>query len=331
MPVAPLHHAADCDTINTGMKKYRPISLRAVKTYPLSKRKSKVEKRLSAKIHTKGASFDEFVSSLPGVLAASDIRAVAKAIIKARGNGRPVVLAMGAHPVKVGLSTLIIDLMERGILTAIATNGAAIVHDFEMFFAGHTSEDVAHALKDGSFGMAHDTGKHLNSAIKKGVARGLGLGKSVGQHLNSMKVKPVGPSIFATADKLGLPATVHVAVGTDIIHMHPNADGASIGEASHRDFRLLASVLTDLEGGVYINLGSAVLLPEVFLKALTVVRNLGHKANRITTVNMDFIQHYRVRENVLARPTQWGGKSYALTGHHEIMLPLLAAMVIEDL
>ncbi len=313
------------------MKKYRPISLRSVKTYPLSKRKSKVQERLSAKVHTKGAGFGEFISNLPEVLAASDLKAVAKAILQAHKNDRPVVLGMGAHPIKLGLSTLIIDLMERGVITAIATNGAAIVHDFELFYAGHTSEDVARALKDGSFGMAHDTGKQLNSAIKKGVLKGLGLGKSVGQHLNSLKGKPYGPSLFAAADRLNLPATVHVAVGTDIIHMHPSADGAAIGEASHRDFKLLASVLADLEGGVYINLGSAVLLPEVFLKALTVARNLGHKVDNITTVNMDFIQHYRVRENVLTRPTQWGGTSYALTGHHEIMLPLLAAMVIEEL
>ena len=322
---------ADYDTINTGMKKYRPISLRSVKTYPLSKRKSKVQKRASASIYHKGASFADFASGLPDVLAAADLKAVSRAIVRAGKSGRPVVLGMGAHPIKVGLSPLIVDMMEHGIITAIATNGAAIVHDFELFYAGHTSEDVAHALRDGSFGMARDTGVNLNSAIKKGVAKGHGLGKSVGLHLGSMKVKDPGPSLFATAHRLGIPATVHVAVGTDIIHMHPSADGAAIGEASHRDFKLLCSVLADLEGGVYINLGSAVLMPEVFLKALTVARNLGHKVDKITTVNMDFIQHYRVRENVLHRPTQWGGKSYALTGHHEIMLPLLAALVAENL
>jgi hypothetical protein len=313
------------------MKKYKPISLRSVKTYPLAGRKSKVDERLMAKPYVKGSTLKEFINSLPDVLAASDLQDVAAAIVKAREGNHPVVLGMGAHPIKVGLSPVIIDLMERGILTALATNGAAIVHDFELLYAGHTSEDVGEALKDGSFGMARDTGKELNAAIKKGVKNGHGLGKSIGVAFGSKKEKPKGPSIFLKAHELEIPATVHVAIGTDIIHMHPSANGATIGEASHRDFKLLASVLSDLEGGVYINLGSAVLMPEVFLKALTVARNLGHKLDNITTVNMDFIQHYRVRENVLQRPTQWGGKSFALTGHHEIMLPLLAAMVIERL
>ena len=252
-------------------------------------------------------------------------------MVKARADGAPVILGMGAHPIKVGLSPVIIDLMERGIVTALATNGASIVHDFEMFYAGHTSEDVAHALRNGSFGMAKETGKHLNSAINKGVKDGLGIGAAVGRKLSAMEKDQKGPSIFKTAYELNIPASVHVAIGTDIIHMHPGADGASIGEGSHRDFRLLTSVVTDLEGGVYINLGSAVLMPEVFLKALTIARNKGSRLDNITTVSMDFIQHYRVRENVLDRPTQWGGHSYALTGHHEIMLPLLAALITEEL
>jgi hypothetical protein len=219
--------------------------------------------------------------------------------------------------------------MERGVITALATNGACIVHDFEMAFVGRTSEDVSEALCKGSFGMARETGKYLNEAIKRGVEEGLGIGGSVGRFIEESGFRHKGLSVFGACHRLGLPASVHVALGTDIIHMHPQADGGAIGEGSMRDFRLLASVVADLEGGVYINLGSAVMLPEVFLKALTVARNLGNRVEAITTVNMDFIQHYRARENVLRRPTTPGGSSYALTGHHEIMFPLLAAAVIE--
>lgn len=310
------------------MKTYKPISLKKIKTYSVAGRKSKVKTEFLAKPHAHGATFAEFLGSLPGILAADDIKAIAKAIAKARREGHPVILGMGAHPIKVGLSPLIINLMELGLITALATNGAAIVHDFELAYAGHTSEDVAEALADGSFGMALETGKHLNGAIKKTPKDGIG--SSVGRMIEQGGFPHGDLSIFAAAYRLGLPATVHVAVGTDIIHMHPNADGAAIGEGSHTDFRLFSSVVGDLDGGVYINLGSAVLLPEVFLKALSVARNLGHEVRRITTVNMDFIQHYRTRENVLRRPTMLGGASYALTGHHEIMFPLLAAAVMEE-
>ncbi len=321
------------DKINITMKRYKPISLRNVTTYPLTGRKSKVDTASMASPHEKGASFAQFVDRLPDFLATSDIRAVARAIVKSRKANRPVVLAMGAHPIKVGLSPLIIDLMEQGVITAIASNGASVVHDFELAYAGHTSEDVASALKDGSFGMARETGSMINKAINKGVADGKGIGRSMGDVINSGSKKFPGSdhSLYAAAARLDLPATVHVAVGTDIIHMHPTADGASIGEGSLRDFKLFASVVADLEDGVYINLGSAVLMPEVFLKALSVARNLGNTVRKITTVSMDFMQHYRVRENVLNRPTADGGTSYALTGHHEIMLPLLAAMIIEEM
>ncbi|GAB4387443.1 MAG: hypothetical protein Kow0025_01050 [Thermodesulfovibrionales bacterium] len=312
------------------MKKYRPLSLKKVKTYPLSGRKSKVSEALLAGRHRAGSSFSDFLGGLPDILAARDLRAVARAVAGARAKGRPVVLGLGAHPVKVGLSPVIIDLMERGLVTAIASNGACIIHDFELAFAGHTSEDVAESLCKGSFGMARETGRYLNDAIKKGVADGLGLGGSVGRLIHGGRFRHRGLSIFGAAWGLGLPATVHVALGSDIIHMHPGADGAATGEGSMRDFRLLASVISDLEGGVYINLGSAVVLPEVFLKALTVARNLGSRVEDITTVNMDFVQHYRARENVLRRPTLMKGASYALTGHHEIMFPLLAAAVIEE-
>ena len=296
-------------------------------------------------MHKTGVSFKGFIESLPDVLAARDFKSVVKAVVSARKNKRPVILGMGAHPIKVGLSPLIIDLMQQGVITGVAANGACIVHDFELSFIGRTSEDVAAALPEGCFGMAKETGEYLNNAIKKGVQRGLGprrqkglgpqrqkglgIGESIGQFIHKSKFKYKELSIFGAGYRLGLPMSVHIAIGTDIIHMHPGVDGAALGEGSMRDFRLLASMVADLEGGVYINLGSAVLLPEVFLKALTVARNLGSKVANITTVNMDFIQHYRARENVLKRPTLGDGASYALTGHHEIMFPLLAAGIIE--
>lgn len=313
------------------MKKYRPVSLQKVKTYSIAKRKSKVSLSLLASPHIKGDGFGRFLDALPDVLAASDFKSVVRAVSDARRNDRPVVLGMGAHPIKVGLSPLIGDLMRRGILTAVATNGACVVHDFELSFAGQTSEDVGKELCSGTFGMARETGKYLNNAINKGVKKGHGIGKAVGEMIFRSKFKFRKESLFATAYELGIPATVHVAIGTDIIHMHPDANGASIGEGSFKDFKLFTSVISDLEGGVYINLGSAVLMPEVFLKALTVARNLGNRVENITTVNMDFLQHYRPTINVLKRPTMGKGAYYALTGHHEIMFPLLAAAVIEEI
>lgn len=313
------------------MKKYRPVSLKKIRTHPLSLRKSKVDIELGANPHNRDASFRTFVENLPSILAASDLKSVVLAVIEARRHDRPVVLGMGAHPLKVGLSPVIIDLMRRRIITAVATNGACIIHDFELSLLGRTSEDVASELCAGRFGMARETGRELNEAIRKGVRAGYGIGRSVGEHIFSGKNRFREKSLFAEGFRLGIPVTVHVAVGTDIIHMHPDADGGAIGQGSLRDFRLLASVVTDLEGGVYVNLGSAVIMPEVFLKALTVARNLGYRVENITTVNMDFIQHYRPRENVLCRPTMKKGRSYALTGHHEIMFPLLAAAIIEEL
>ena len=308
----------------------KPLDIRKIKTIPLSGRKSRVEIGFAAKPLPAGSGFSDFWQSLPDALAARDLKTVAEKIATARLEGRPVVLGMGAHPIKVGLSPIIIDLIERGIITAVATNGAAIIHDFELAFIGRTSEDVAEELSKGTFGMARETGAFLNRAIKNGVRDGLGLGASIGRTIFSGRSFPnKGKSIFAAGYRREIPMTVHVTIGADIIHMHPSADGAMIGEASLRDFRLFASVLAGLDGGVYINLGSAVVMPEVFLKALTVARNLGHRTENITTVNMDFIQQYRPRENVLRRPTLQGGASYALTGHHEIMLPLLAAGISE--
>lgn len=278
-----------------------------------------------------GGSFKSFLNTLPDILAVKDFKAVVDAIFRARKNGRPVILGMGAHPVKVGLSPVIINLMEKDVVTAVAMNGACIVHDFELSLMGHTSEDVDIKLCKGTFGMAEETGRELNRAIKKGVQKGFGIGRSVGEYITGSKCRYRELSILAAAGRLNIPAMVHVAVGTDIIHMHPEADGRSIGEGSMRDFKLLSSVVSDLKGGVYINLGSAVILPEVFLKAVAVTRNLGYRVKDFTTVNMDFIQHYRARENVLRRPVLSGGMSYALTGHHEIMFPLLAAAVMEKI
>lgn len=311
--------------------KYKPININNIKTYSIRERKNKTSLDRACKIFTKGGSFSDFVSSLPGFLAVEDLREVVKAILKAYKNKRPVILGMGAHPIKVGLSPLIIDLMQKGIITAIATNGACIIHDFEISYIGQTSEDVIKELTTGTFGMARETGQFLNNAINEGVKKGKGIGDSVGDFIDSSDFPFKDKSIFGEGHKLSIPMTVHIAVGTDIIHMHPESDGALIGEGSLRDFRIFTSVVSELEGGIYINLGSAVILPEIFLKAITISRNLGYKVEEFTTVNMDFFQHYRPRENVLRRPTIIKGQNFSLTGHHEIMLPLLAGMIMEEI
>ncbi|MBF0487292.1 MAG: deoxyhypusine synthase family protein [Nitrospirae bacterium] len=311
-----------------------PAILR-VKRYSLADRKSKVALDKIGRPYNRGGLFGEFLLSLPDILAAADLRRAAACIAKARENGCPVILGMGAHPIKVGLSPIIIDLMERGVITAVATNGASIVHDFELAFAGFTSEDVAAELCKGTFGMAEETGVMLNTAIVRGVDSGLGLGSAIGSFLSHDKaIKNKGISIFARAYELGLPVTVHVAVGTDIIHMHPEADGRAIGEGSLRDFRLLATLLGGLEGGVFINLGSAVIIPEVFMKALNLARNIGGAENKVehfTAINMDFISHYRAQVNVLKRPAADSNSAINLIGHHEIMFPLLAATIKEHI
>ena len=313
-------------------KKYRAISLRRLRRYSLSKRKSKVGVSGLAKSYQGGGSFKDFIDSLPGILAARDFREVVHAITEAVHRGRPVVLGMGAHPIKVGLSPVIIDLMQKGVIGAVATNGASVVHDFEIAYMGRTSEDVASELRDGSFGMAMETGRMINRAINKASERDAGLGEAVGEMILKGRAFPYKDlSILSEACRLSIPVTVHVAIGTDIIHMHPECSGEATGRASYRDFRIFASVVSDLQGGVFINLGSAVLIPEVFLKALTIARNLGNRVNDITTVTMDFTRHYRPMVNVVHRPTLSGGKGYYLTGHHEVMFPLLAAAVKDSL
>ncbi|MBF0316832.1 MAG: deoxyhypusine synthase family protein [Nitrospirae bacterium] len=306
----------------------RPLT--DVKRYSLSARSSKVNICQQGKPFSRGGSFRDFLDTMPEVLAASELKKAARAIIEARAADRPVILGMGAHPIKVGLSPIIIDLMKKGIITAIATSGASIVHDFEMAFMGCTSEDVAGELCHGTFGMALETGIMLNTAISDGVRGGLGLGSAIGDFiLNDNRIKDASVSIFAAAVDLNVPITVHVAVGTDILHMHPEANGSDIGEGSMRDFRTLASVITTLAGGVFINLGSAVIIPEVFLKALNLARNIGHRVEGFTTINMDFIRQYRAEVNVLKRPTANSGSAISLIGHHEVMFPMLCAIVSE--
>lgn len=309
--------------------KYKPISSKGLRTYSIKDRKSKVSVSDFAGLPVKGGSFREFLRKLPTILAAKDLKEVAARVIEAKRAGRAVVIGMGAHVIKVGLSPLIIDLMERGIITAVAMNGACVVHDFETAFAGKTSEDVDSELPSGEFGMAEETGSFINNAIKKGYREGLG--RAVGRMIGRSRFPHKGKSILAAGFRLDIPTTVHVALGTDIVHIHPQMDGKATGEASTIDFRLFSSVVSALSGGVYINIGSAVILPEVFLKALTLTRNLGHEVKDFTTVNMDFIQHYRPLTNVVRRPVAGGGKGLRLTGHHEIMVPLLYAAIIEGL
>jgi hypothetical protein len=300
-----------------------------IKTYSLKDRASKVRIGELASPHRKGGSFMDFFSSLPDILAAKHLRDVAAALVQARRDKRPVMLGMGAHPIKVGLTPVIIDLLERGIITSLSLNGAGIIHDFELALIGQTSEDVDKEILSGAFGMAEETGRMINEAVVTGAKNGLGIGEAVGRMVHAGAFPYKDKSLLATCARLGVPVTVHVAIGTDIIHMHPSFDGRATGEAAARDFQTFCSLVAGLEGGVYVNLGSAVLLPEIFLKAVTLARNLGHTLQHFTTVNMDFIQHYRPSANVVRRPTQGGGTGFALTGHHEIMFPLLAAAIIE--
>ncbi len=313
------------------MKKLEPLSLDGIKTYSLSERHSKVSYRDFGSPWRQGGGFREFVDRLPRILAGTALREVAAAWVKARQHGRPVLLGMGAHPLKVGLSPVLIDLLQRGLITGVAMNGAGIIHDAEVAMAGCTSEDVDEALGCGAFGMAQETAAFLNRAIAWGAQQGLGLGQAVGRRLKESDFPHKDLSLLAAAAALEVPLTVHVAVGTDIIHLHPSVAPETLGATTHRDFRLFAALVSDLAGGVFINLGSAVIIPEVFLKALTLARNLGHKASPLTTVNLDFMQHYRPLTTVVRRPTAEAGRGYALTGHHELQFPLLAALVVEEM
>jgi hypothetical protein len=312
-------------------KTFVPINLNHVKTYCLESRKSKVKRSDFAKTWNAGGSLSAFLEGLPEILAGSDFKAVVSAIANAHLGNKTVVLAMGAHVIKVGLNPVVVDLMRRGVVSAVAMNGAGIIHDAELAMVGRTSEDVAETLADGTFGMTRETSDFLNGAIKRASEDECGLGEAVGSALIDESFPYNEDSILVAGVRFGIPVTVHVAIGTDIIHMHPSFDAGMMGAASHRDFRLFASVVCSLEGGVYLNVGSAVVLPEVFLKAITLVRNLENKVEKFTAVNMDFIRQYRSITNVVQRPTLSGGRGYNLTGHHEIMFPLLAAAVIEKI
>jgi hypothetical protein len=307
---------------------YDDFDLSGIHTYPLKSRASKARVENFARPLAPGASVASLVDALPGMLAAADFKAVARAIVDAKRGGGGVLWGLGAHVIKIGLGPVVIDLMERGFVSAIATNGAAVIHDFEVALVGATSEDVDEALGPGRFGMADETGRLLNAAIGDGVAAGLGIGQAVTRFLADKQPQFARASILAAAARLKVPVTVHVAIGTDIIHMHPAASGAAIGEGSLRDFRYFVSNVARLERGVYLNCGSAVVLPEVFLKAVALARNRGLALTGLTTVNLDFVRMYRPLTNVVARPTAGSGRGYSLVGHHEIMIPLLAATIV---
>lgn len=307
---------------------YEELDLSGVRTYPLASRASKVTVADFASPYRRGDGVAGLIARLPRLLAGADFRAVVEALGEARRRGG-IVWGIGAHVIKTGLSPVLVDLMERGYVSALATNGAGIIHDFEIALGGATSEDVDAVLGPGTFGMAEETGTLLNAAIRDGVAGGLGIGQAVGRFLAERRPPHADASLAATAWRLNIPLTVHVALGTDIIHMHPAASGAALGEGSLRDFRYFASCVARLEHGAYINCGSAVVLPEVFLKAVALARNQGRSLEGLTTVNIDFLRMYRPQTNVVTRPTAGIGRGFSLTGHHEILIPLLAAALIE--
>lgn len=307
------------------------LDLQRVKLSSLREKRHKVSFHAFAKPWKPGSSLSDFLDCLPRSLAAKELREVVERVVRAARQKREILLGMGAHPIKVGLSPILIRWMEQGLLKGIGMTGAGVIHDVEIALVGHTSEEVDEELNKGSFGMVRETQEIINEAIRKGVMNGLGIGEAMGREITRGRFPYKHFSLLAAGQRLGIPITVHVAIGTDITHMGPSADGAAIGEGSLRDFHTFTTLVSRLNRGVFINLGSAVILPEVFLKALTLARNLGYPLTDLTTVNMDFISHYRPSVNVVRRPTMKGGKGYTLIGHHEIMFPLLAAAILEKL
>ena len=309
---------------------YEEFDLAGVRTYPLASRANKARAEDFARPVERGASFKTWFDSLPAILGAEDLRRTARALVEARARDGGIVWGLGAHVIKTGVSPVLIDLMRRGFVSAVALNGAGIIHDFEIALSGGTSEDVDEALGPGRFGMAEETGALLNEAIRQGAAREQGLGQAVAAFISERNPPHADLSLSVAAHRLGIPLTVHVAIGTDIIHMHPAASGAAIGETSLRDFRFFTASVAKLRGGVYLNCGSAVVLPEIFLKAVALVRNQGIPLEGLTTVNIDFLRMYRPQTNVISRPiVGTGGAGISLTGHHEVLIPLLAAAIIE--
>ena len=310
----------------------RPLELDGVKTYPLASRKSKVSLNDFAKPLTSDSSINDFLESLPNVLAVQSLREIAARIKHARELKKPIIWGIGGHVIKTGLAPIIVDLMNRGYVSAIAANGSVLVHDSEIAMVGSTSEDVDATLSEGVFGGAEETAQLLNGAARDGANDQIGLGEAVGRALLARDPKHRDYSLLCNAYESKIPFTAHITIGGDIAHFHPSFDGAALGTTTHTDFRLLAELVRQMDGGgVYLNVGSAVVLPEVFLKCVTVVRNLGHSLADITTANFDFIQSYRPLTNVVRRPTEKGaGHGYSITGHHEINIPLLAALLICD-
>jgi deoxyhypusine synthase len=309
----------------------KSLDLHRVTLTSLKRKRHKVRETLFATAWKKGGTLTDFLNSLPRILAGKGFGEVVERIAHAARRKRMVLLGMGAHPIKVGLNPILINWMEQGVLKGIGMTGAGLIHDVEVAMVGHTSEDVDEELSRGTFGMVRETHEIINSGIQKGVKEGMGIGEALGRRILAGNFPFKHLSLLAAGQRLGIPITVHVAIGTDITHMGPSADGASIGKGSLNDFHTFVSLVSKLERGVFINLGSAVILPEVFLKALGLARNLGYPVVNLTTLNMDFIYHYRPALNVIKRPTLKGGKGYTLIGHHEVMFPLLAAAVLERL
>ena len=309
----------------------KPLDFDNISTYPLESRKSKVDASMFGKAMDGSENIPAFISKLPQILAGDGLRKLIRAVLYAQASDKPVIWGLGGHVIKVGLGPVLVDLMQSGFVTGIAMNGSAAIHDFEVALRGATSEEVEEQIGEGRFGMARETGEYMNAAIDSAAQDGIGVGEGLGRFISMGEEKKIrfgyrSASVLAEAYTRNIPVTVHVAIGTDIIHAHPTASGKALGEATYRDFRLFCSMTRELDdGGVYLNVGSAVVLPEVFLKAVSAVRNLGHRLEEFTTANLDFIQHYRPIQNVLKRPTQNSGQSIALTGHHEIMIPLIAA------
>lgn len=310
----------------TSKYRVKPLKPHRLKTYSLRSRRSKVNVKEFARVFPVDRSFNRFLNSLPDILAGKEFKEFVSLVVKAKKRRKAVIFALGAHVIKVGLSPILIDLMKRGWVTALAFNGAGIIHDFEIAFAGKTSEDVELQIRNGRFGMARETGEMLNEAINRGSEEGLGLGEAVGRMIAASHFPHKNLSLLAAAYDLNIPATVHVGIGTDFIHFHPRVKGEALGRASLKDFFLFCSLLEKLEGGgVFVNIGSAVVLPEVFLKALSFVRNRGRALDSFVTAVFDFIHHYRPCQNVVLRPWRKGGKGFYFIGHHELMVPLLAA------
>ncbi len=310
---------------------FPPLDFDRIRTYPIRERPNKVHLNELAHAWKRGGSLAQFIDSLPRILAGNDFRAVVDATVAAVRQQRPVLVMMGAHTIKCGLNPIFIDLIKRGVISAIAFNGAGAIHDFELAFIGETSEDVQRGLDDGSFGMIDETGRLMNQALAAGVTQGIGAGRAIGEAIVTGRFRNRELSILHQGIVSQLPVTVHIAIGTDIIHQHPTTDGRVLGEATYLDFQKFASVVAKLEGGIVLNIGSAVIMPEVFLKALTIARNLGHTVENFTSVTFDMVRHYRPTENVVRRPTHKGGHGYYIIGHHELLVPLWAAATLEQL